>query len=65
MGRQDLLPVYLSGLEQAKYELDRAEKTSGLTLDPIEKIRWSFEIEIRRALIRMYDGLIKLVQDPG
>jgi hypothetical protein len=64
MSREDLLPVYLSGLEQAKYELARAEKSSSTTTDPLEKIRWSLDAEIRRALVRVYDGLIVFVQQP-
>ena len=63
MHRPDLLPVYLSGLEKAKYELDRAEKSSSITADPIEKTRWTLEIEVRKVMVRVYDGLIKLVQD--
>jgi len=64
MGRQHLLPVYLSALEQAKFHLDRAEKSSIATQDPIERFRWTLEVEIQRTVIRMYDGLAKLVQEP-
>jgi hypothetical protein len=64
MRRESLLPIYLSGLEQAKFELARAEKSSSCTVDPLEKVRWSLDAEIRRALIRMYDGLITFVQQP-
>ncbi len=60
---QDSLPIYLSGLEQAKFDLDRAEKSSGATEDSLEKLRWSIEVDVRRTLVRMYDGLVKLVQD--
>ena len=58
------LPIYLSSLEQAKFDLDRAEKSSIATNDPLEKIRWSLEADVRRALVRMYDGLVKLLQEP-
>lgn len=60
---QASLPIYLSGLEQAKFDLDRAEKSSGATEDPLEKLRWSIEVDVRRTLVRMYDGLVKIVQD--
>lgn len=65
MNRGDLLPMYLSGLEQAKHELARAEQTSASVTDPVEKIRWTLDAEIRRALIRIYDGLILFVQEPN
>lgn len=58
------LPMYLSGLEQARFDLDRAEKSSMTANDPLEKIRWSLEADVRRALVRMYDGLVKLLQEP-
>jgi hypothetical protein len=64
MRRESLLPVYLSGLEQAKYELARAEKSFNSTADPLEKMRWTLDAEIRRALIRVYDGLVTFVQQP-
>jgi hypothetical protein len=64
MGRPDLFPIYLSELEQAKYQLDQAQKSSNAAEDPIERFRWSLDIEIRKALIRLYDGLIKLVHEP-
>jgi hypothetical protein len=64
MKRESLLPVYLSGLEQAKYELARAEKSLSSSADPLEKVRWSLDAEIRRALIRVYDGLVTFVQQP-
>jgi hypothetical protein len=64
MSREDLLPIYLSGLEQAKYELAKAEKSSTTSTDPLEKIRWSLDAEVRRALVRVYDGLIVFVQQP-
>ncbi|MGA8220489.1 MAG: hypothetical protein WB780_02465 [Candidatus Acidiferrales bacterium] len=64
MGRQHLLPVYLSALQQAKFSLDKAERSSNATQDPIERLRWSLEVDIQRTLIRMYDGLTKLVQEP-
>jgi hypothetical protein len=59
---QQSLPIYLSVLEQARFDLDRAEKSSGATEDPLEKLRWSVEADVRRILVRMYDGLVKLVQ---
>lgn len=64
MRRESLLPVYLSGLEQAKYELARAEKSLSSSADPLEKVRWSLDAEIRRALIRVYDSLVTFVQQP-
>jgi len=64
MRRESLLPVYLSGLEQAKCELARAEKSFNSTADPLEKMRWTLDAEIRRALIRVYDGLVTFVQQP-
>ena len=63
MSREDLLPMYLSGLEQAKHKLDRAEKSSSLTADPIEKVRWLLDAEVRRVQVNVYDGLIKLLQE--
>lgn len=62
MSREDLLPVYLSRLEEAKYELARAEKSSSNSTDPLEKVRWSLDAEVRRALVRVYDVLIVFVQ---
>jgi hypothetical protein len=62
MNREDLLPVYLSRLEEAKHELARAEKSSSSSTDPLEKVRWSLDAEIRRALVRVYDVLIVFVQ---
>lgn len=64
MRRESLLPVYLSGLEQAKYELARAEKSFSSSADPLERMRWTLDAEIRRALIRVYDGLVTFVQQP-
>jgi hypothetical protein len=64
MSRVDLLPIYLSGLEQAKCELARAEKTSLASTDALEKVRWTLDAEVRRALVRVYDGLITFVQQP-
>jgi hypothetical protein len=64
MSREDLLPIYLSGLEQAKCELARAEKTSMASTDALEKVRWTLDAEVRRALVRVYDGLISFVQQP-
>jgi hypothetical protein len=65
MNRVDLLPVYLSGLEQAKHELFRAEQTLAVSTDALEKVRWSLEAEIRLALVRIYTGLISFVQEPS
>jgi hypothetical protein len=62
--RGDLLAIYLSRLEEAKYELAKAEKASIASTDGIEKVRWSLEMEIRRAMVRVYDGLVILVQRP-
>jgi hypothetical protein len=64
MPREDLLPIYLTGLEQARYELTRAEKALNNCSDPLELIRWSAETEVRRVLVRVYDGLITFVQRP-
>jgi hypothetical protein len=64
MPREDLLPVYLSRLEQAKHELARAETSLTSSTDPLEKVRWSLDAEVRRALVRVYDGLISFVQQP-
>jgi hypothetical protein len=60
---QDSLPIYLSVLEQAKFDLERAEKWSGATEDPLGKLRWSIEADVRRILVRMYDGLVKILQE--
>ncbi|HEY0704017.1 MAG TPA: hypothetical protein VGD60_14710 [Candidatus Acidoferrales bacterium] len=65
MSRENLLVMYLSDLEKAKFELERAEKTSSIQLDPIERVRWSLEAEVRRSLVRVYDQLVKLVQELG
>ena len=48
MTKEDLLPMYLSGLEQAKCELARAEKSWTMANDPLEKVRWSLDAELRR-----------------
>lgn len=64
MTKEDLLPMYLSGLEQAKCELARAEKSWSMTTDPLEKVRWSLDAELRRALVRVYNGLVVFVQEP-
>jgi hypothetical protein len=63
MTREDLIPVYLSGLEKAKYELDKAVKSSCLPADRIEQLRWQLEVEVRRVQVNVYDGLIKLLQE--
>lgn len=65
MTRQDLIPIYLSRLEKAKFELDSAEKSSHLCADPIEQMRWSLEVEVRRSLVRVYDGLVRILQEPS
>jgi hypothetical protein len=62
--REDLLPMYLSRLEEAKYELARAEKSSSTSTDVLEKVRWTLEAEVRRAMVRVYDGLISFAQRP-
>ena len=64
MTKEDLLPMYLSGLEQAKCELARAERSWSQTNDPIEKVRWSLDAELRRALVRVYNGLVVFIQEP-
>jgi hypothetical protein len=64
MSRPDLLPIYLSGLERAKYELATAELTCSVATDPLEKVRWTLDAEVRRALVRVYDALITFVQQP-
>ncbi len=64
MSREDLLPVYLSRLEQAKCELANAEKSCSMSTDLLEKVRWSLEAEVRRAMVHLYDGLISFVQQP-
>lgn len=63
MTRQDLIPVYLSRLEKAKFELDNVEKSRHLCVDPIESMRWALEVEVRRSLVRVYDGLLKILQE--
>jgi len=63
VSREDLLPLYLSGLEKAKFELDRAEKSSCTTADPIERVRWALEVEVRRVQVKVYDGLIRFLQE--
>jgi hypothetical protein len=64
MSREDLLPIYLSRLEQAKCELANAEKSCVLSTDVLEKVRWTLEAEVRRAVVHVYDGLINFVQEP-
>jgi len=44
--------------------LARAEKTSMASTDALEKVRWTLDAEVRRALVRVYDGLISFVQQP-
>lgn len=63
MSRQDPLFQYLSALEKARHDLDRAEKSLGITEDPIEKMRWSLEIQVGQTLVQGYQKLIKLVQE--
>jgi hypothetical protein len=63
--RRDLIPLYLSRLEKAKFELDSAEKSRLLPGDPIDQTRWSLEVEVRRSLVHVYDGLIKILQEPS
>jgi len=64
MTREDLLAVYLSKLERAKFELDSTEKGPILSPDPIEKVRLDLEAEVRRSMVRVYDGLVKFLQEP-
>jgi hypothetical protein len=64
MEKEQLLPIYLTGLEQAKCELTRAEKSLMASSDPLEKVRWTLDAEIRRALVRVYGVLISFVQQP-
>lgn len=64
MKREDLLPVYLSRLEQAKHELAMAQRASDASTDMLDKVRWSLEAEVCRALVRVYDGLLVFVQRP-
>ncbi len=64
MTKDDLLPMYLSGLEQAKCDLARAERSWSQSTDPLEKVRWSLDAELRRALVRVYNGLVVFVQEP-
>lgn len=64
MQKEHLLPIYLTGLEQAKYELTQAEKSLNASSDPLEKVRWTLDAEIRRALVRVYGALINFAQQP-
>jgi len=64
MSREDLIPIYLSRLEEAKFELAKAERASNASTDVIEKVRWSLEMEIRRSMVRVYDVLVSFVQRP-
>ena len=64
MKREDLLPIYLSRLEEAKHELAKAERASITTTDTLDKMRWSLEAEVRRTMVRVYDSLIVFVQKP-
>ena len=63
MSRKDRLVEYLSALEKTKHDVDRAQKSRGTTEDPIEKMRWSLEIEVGQTLVQGYQKLIKLVQE--
>lgn len=64
MRREDLLPIYLSRLEEAKHELAKAEKASNASTDTLDKMRWSLEAEVRRTMVRVYDSLLVFVQEP-
>jgi hypothetical protein len=63
MSRKDPLFEYLSALERARHDLDRAQKSRETAEDPIEKMRWSLEIEVGQTLVQGYQKLIKLVQE--
>jgi hypothetical protein len=43
---------------------EAAEKSWSMTNDPLEKVRWSLDAELRRALVRVYNGLVVFVQEP-
>jgi hypothetical protein len=64
MTRQDLTFVYLTRLEKAKFDLAVAERSRFLPADPIDKLRWDLEVAVRQSLVHVYDGLIKILQEP-
>lgn len=64
MSKEHLLPIYLSDLEKAKYELNQAEKSLNASSEALEKIRWTLETEIRRVSVRVYGALITFAQQP-
>ena len=65
MTRQDLIFVYLTRLEKAKFDLDVAERSQFLPDDPIDKTRWALEVSVRQSLVHVYDSLVKILQEPG
>jgi hypothetical protein len=65
MTRQDLIFVYLTRLEKAKFDLAVAERSLFLPDDPLDKTRWDLEVAVRQSLVHVYDGLVKILQEPG
>lgn len=67
MTRKDLLFVYLTRLEKAKFDLEVAEKSHFLPDDTLDKTRLVLEVAVRQSLVHVYDGLIKFLQEsePG
>ena len=64
MTRQDLIFVYLTRLEKAKFDLAVAERSRFLPADPLDKTRWELEVAVRQSLVHVYDGLVKILQEP-
>jgi len=64
MTRRDLIFVYLTQLEKAKCDLAAAEKAHFLPGDPLDKTRWELEVAIRKSLVHIYDGFVKILQEP-
>jgi hypothetical protein len=64
MTRQDLIFVYLTRLEKAKFDLDVTERSGFLPGDPLDKTRWALEVEVRQSLVHVYDGFLKILQEP-
>jgi hypothetical protein len=64
MTRQDLLFVYLTRLEKAKFDLDVAKRSRFLPDDALDKTRLALEVAVRQSLVHVYDGLIKILQEP-
>jgi hypothetical protein len=63
MTRKDLLFVYLTRLEKAKFDLEVAEKSRFLPDDVLDKTRLALEVAVRQSLVHVYDGLIKVLQE--